>query len=272
MEENEVIENESANNLEVAKQEEVVENTTVEETETTEGQVGNEEVEKEVEEVETTKKEQTKEEQRAARLARLDAEKKMEAKIEKARKEGLEQGKKLGQIQSAIGKNNPYTGEKIKDDYDAQEYFDMFELDSQGKDPIKDYRALQKERAKNEVEKQIQLTKEQQKQEWYKNDTKDFVDKYSIEELKKISNDKDFEEFAEGKIGNVPLADIYEKYNKFISKYQKKSVQTAKQIVANNDTTPGRLNEGEPKVLDWNAMSGEQFEKWFEKARNGELR
>ena len=283
MGENNVIENESANNLEVAEQEETVESTV--EVENADTKVENEQtveentVQTEVQtksevevQQEEPKKVQTKEEQQIARLARLEAEKKAEAKFEKIRKEAFEQGKKIGKVETVIGKVNPYTNEIIKDDYDAQEYLDMYELEVQGKDPIKDYRAIQKEKARAEAEKQIQMTKEQEKQEWYRKDTKDFVDKYSIEELKKISNDKDFGDFAEGKIGNMPLADIYEKYNKFINKYEKKSVQTAKQIVANNDTTPGRLNEGEPKVLDWDSMSDEQFEKYLQKAKDGELR
>ena len=78
--------------------------------------------------------------------------------------------------------------------------------------------------------------------------------------------------FANGKVGKVPLAQIYEDYQKFISKYEKKSVETAKQIVANNSTTPGAIEETEPQVLDWNNMSNEQFEKYIQKAKDGELK
>lgn len=70
----------------------------------------------------------------------------------------------------------------------------------------------------------------------------------------------------------MPLAQIYEDYQKLISKYEKKSVETAKQIVANNSTTPGAIEETEPQVLDWNNMSNEQFEKYIQKAKDGELK
>ena len=70
----------------------------------------------------------------------------------------------------------------------------------------------------------------------------------------------------------MPLAQIYEDYQKLISKYEKKSVETAKQIVANNSTTPGAIEETEPQVHDWNNMSNEQFEKYIQKAKDGELK
>ena len=70
----------------------------------------------------------------------------------------------------------------------------------------------------------------------------------------------------------MPLAQIYEDYQKFISKFEKKSVDTAKQIVANNSTTPGAIEDTEVQDLDWNSMSSEQFEKYIQKAKDGELK
>ncbi len=70
----------------------------------------------------------------------------------------------------------------------------------------------------------------------------------------------------------MPLADIYEDYKKLISKYEKKSVETAKQIVANNSVTPGALEEGEAQEISWDSMTAEQFEKYIQKAKDGELK
>ena len=272
--------NESVNNLEVAEQEETVESTVeqeekVENVEETENKV---ETTEETEEEETTKnrqeseQKQNKEDNKFARLARIQAEKEAQIKIEKARQEGIEQGKKLGRIESFIGKQNPYTGETIKDEYDAQEYLDMFELDSKGEDPVKGYRDLQKEKARAEAKKQMELDKEAKQKQWYKDDTVDFVEKYSVEKLNELAKDADFNLFASGKLGQEPLAKIYEDYNKLISKYEKKSVDTAKKLVANNIATPGKADEGETKELNWNDMSNAEFEKYLEKAKNGELR
>lgn len=264
--------NESVNNLEVAEQEETVENTVEQEE-----NVETVETVEDTEEVENTnekgnKEEQSKEDNKYARLARLQAEKEAQVKIDKARQEGMEQGIKLGKIRSFIGKENPYTGETIKDEYDAQEYIDMYELEVKGKDPIQGYRELQKERARTEAQRQIEKDEEAKKNSWYENDTKDFVEKYSVEKLNELAKDTDFNLFANGKVGQEPLSKIYEDYTKLISKYEKKSVQTAKQIVANNTTTPGSLEGGETQSVDWNNMSNEEFEKYYQKATNGELR
>lgn len=264
--------NESVNNLEVAEQEETVEST-VPETETTETieQVETvEEVEEQQEEQETEK--QSNEENAKYANIRRKAEEDAKKQIEKARKEAYEQGLNQGKVQSYIGKNNPYTGQSIKDEYDVQEYLDMYELDLKGEDPISGYRELQKDKARKEAEAKIKAEEQSKQEIWYQNDTKDFVDKYSVEKLQELTKDEDFNSFANGKIGTVPLAQIYEDYQKFISKFEKKSVDTAKQIVANNSTTPGAIEDTEVQELDWNSMSSEQFEKYIQKAKDGELK
>ena len=274
--EEEVIE--SANNLEVADQEETVERTVdevVEAEETTEqSDVGDdvETTEKTEEPQAETKEPQSDEDNSKYRLARIKAEKEAEKKIEQARKEAYEQGLKQGKVDSYIGRQNPYTGKEIKDNYDVQEYLDMYELDSKGQDPIDGYRELQKQRARDEAERKIKADEEEKQKQWYADDTKDFVDKYSSEKLQELTKDEDFNLFANGKVGKVPLAQIYEDYQKLIGKYEKKSVETAKQIVANNTTTPGAIEETETQELNWNSMSDEQFEKYLEKAKNGELK
>lgn len=274
MENNEELE--SVNNLEVADQEEVVESTTA--TDTTDNNVENVEEAEESEtndSDDTNQKEeikQTKEDNKYARLARKQAEEEAKKKIEQARKEAYEQGLQQGKVQSYIGKQNPYTGETIKDEYDVQEYLDMYEIDSSGKDPISGYRELQKQKYREEAEKRVKLDEEEKQKKWYEDDTKDFLDKYSQEKLQELSKDEDFNLFASGKIGKLPLANIYEDYQKLISKYQKKSVETAKQIVANNSTTPGAIEETDTQEIDWNSMSKEQFEKYIQKAKDGDLK
>lgn len=274
MENNEELE--SANNLEVAEQEETVESTvetnpteSVEEKEASET-TDSEEVKQNEKEQDEAK--QSKEDNKYARLARKQAEEEAKKKIEQARQEAYEQGLQQGKIQTYIGKQNPYTGEVIKDSYDVQEYLDMFELDAKGQDPVKGYRELQKEKARKEAEEKIKVEEKQKQDTWYKNDTKDFVDKYSTEKLQELTKDEDFALFANGKVGKIPLADIYADYQKLISKYEKKSVETAKQIVANNTTTPGAIEETDTQELDWNNMTTEQFEKYVQKAKNGELK
>lgn len=265
--------NESVNNLEVAEQEEVVENT-ANETETTE-QVS-EQVTEQVEEVEEQEEQETEkqsnEENAKYASIRRKAQEDAKKQIEQVRKEAYEQGLNQGKVQSYIGRNNPYTGQAIKDEYDVQEYLDMYELDSNGKDPISGYRELQKDKARKEAEEKVKAEEQSKQEKWYQDDTKDFVEKYSAEKLQELGKDEDFNLFANGKIGKVPLAQIYEDYQKLINKYEKKSVETAKQIVANNSTTPGAIEDTEVQDLDWNSMSSEQFEKYIQKAKDGELK
>lgn len=268
---------ESVNNLEVADQEEVVESTITttddadnnaeDVVETEESEIDNSD---DINQKENVK--QTKEDNKYARLARKQAEEEAKKKIEQARKEAYEQGLQQGKVQSYIGKQNPYTGETIKDEYDVQEYLDMYEIDSSGKDPISGYRELQKQKYREEAEKRVKLDEEEKQKKWYEDDTKDFLDKYSQEKLQELSKDEDFNLFASGKIGIVPLANIYEDYQKLIGKYQRKSVETAKQIVANNSTTPGAIEETDAQEMDWNSMSKEQFEKYIQKAKDGDLK
>ena len=267
---------ESANNLEVADQEETVESTvdTAEESaETTEQTEVVKEEESAAEESQTeTKATQSDEDNSKYRLARIKAEKEAEKKIEQARKEAYEQGLKQGKVETYIGRQNPYTGETIKDNFDVQEYLDMFELDSKGKDPISGYRELQKQKAREEAEQRIKADEEAKQQQWYQNDTKEFLEKYPSEKLQELMKDPDFNLFANGKIGKVPLSQIYEDYQKLIGKYEKKSVETAKQIVANNSVTPGAMEEAEPKSLNWNTMPKKEFEKYIQRAKDGELK
>lgn len=267
--------NESVNNLEVAEQEEVVENT-ANETETTEQEQVEEaeqvEEVKEIKQDENRTEKQSDEENTKYASIRRKAQEDAKKQIEKVKKEAYEQGLNQGKVQSYIGRNNPYTGQIIKDEYDVQEYLDMYELDLKGEDPITGYRELQKDKARKEAEAKIKAEEQNKQELWYQNDTKDFVEKYSVEKLQELTKDEDFNAFANGKIGTVPLAQIYEDYQKFISKFEKKSVDTAKQIVANNSTTPGAIEDTEVQDLDWNSMSSEQFEKYIQKAKDGELK
>lgn len=273
---------ESENNVEVADQHDVLEDT----VEVVEGETPSETTEtgaetetptpatvteNETEEPVTPK--QSNEDNKVARLARKQAEKEAEARIEKARKEAYEQGLKQGRINGFIGKTNPYTGNEIKDELDAQEYQDMYQLDVDGSaDPVSDYRELQKARAREEARKQIALDEENKQKLWYANDAKEFVDKYGEDKLQEVLKDADFDMFANGKVGKQPLTKIYEDFNKLTNKYRKDSIETAKRIVANNTATPGAINDGEHQEFNWNTMSSKQFADYVKKAKDGDLR
>ena len=274
--EEEVVVEEGEKELEVADQVEEVETPTeIEETEESQEEVIQEEnVEEQEEKVQEEAEEvkQSEEDNRAARLARIKAEKEAEERAEKIRKEAFELGKAQGQIASYVGKVNPYTGSEIKDEYDAKEYLDMFELESKGQDPVIGYRELQKERMREEAKKQIEVSEQERQRQWFEKDTRDFLEEYSQDKLDELMKDEDFKAFADGKVGQAPLADIYVSYKKFISKYQKKASETAKTLIANNVASPGKISEGDAEIEDWTTMSKDKFEKYVQKAMDGELK
>ena len=57
-----------------------------------------------------------------------------------------------------------------------------------------------------------------------------------------------------------------------VGEFKEEAIKTAKKIVANNQTSPGAIENQEAQELNWNNMSSEQFQKYLEKAKNGELR
>ncbi len=274
MDNNEV--NESENNLEVADQEDVVESTTetVEDENNESTEVETEESTEVDSESETTedKPKQSKEDNSAARKARIQAEKEAEKLIEKAKKEAYQKGLREGKINTYIGKVNPYTNRQIKDEVDVQEYLDMYEIDEKGGDPLKDYNEKIKERTRVEIKQQMENERKIQEKEFFDKDIKNFVDKNPDIELNELFKNEKFKKFSKGKLGNQPLVEIYDDFVDIVGEFKNEAIKTAKKIVANNQTTPGGVENQESQELNWENMSKEKFEKYVEKAKNGELR
>ena len=70
------------------------------------------------------KEDQSKEDNSKYANIRRKAEEEAQKQIEKAKKEAYEQGLQQGKVQSYIGKQNPYTGKTIEDDYDVEQLAD----------------------------------------------------------------------------------------------------------------------------------------------------
>ena len=284
MDNNEVIE--SANNLEVAEQENVVESTTVEDVEnvenaeeTSENQDENldNEAEGEILEQNSDKPEakQSEEDNTAARKARIKAQKDAEKLIEKARKEAYneayQKGLKEGKINTYKGKINPYTQTTMEDEIDIQEYLDMYEIDSKGGDPIKDYNKKVKEKAREEAKKQLKIEEEKERENFFNNDVRNFTEKNPNVELEKLFKDEKFNKFSKGKLGTQPLTEIYDDFVELTGAYKKDAIDTAKKVIANNQATPGGVENQQSKEHNWNNMTKEKFQEYVEKAKNGEL-
>lgn len=172
------------------------------------------------------------------------ARRRREAEQAKAIKEAEEKA-----IIRALGGINPYTEEEMKDSHDVAEFLAMQEIKKNGGDPISDFARHQKERERREADER---KKQEDEKAWYQNDKSEFVKAYPDVSLSDLIEDKMFQSFAGGKVGTVPLKEIYEGFLSFTAEYDKRANEKAAQIAANAKASPGALSS-----------AGESNEKFF---------
>lgn len=141
-------------------------------------------------------------------------------------------------IISTLKGKNPYTGEEMKDSADVEEYLAMREIEDNGGDPVNDYSKHLKTKQREIADREKQ---ERQRADWFKSDHEDFVAKHPDVNLDELVNNKQFQLFADGKVGNAPLSKIYEDFMELISPYDEQVTQKAAQMLANQKASPGAL-------------------------------
>jgi hypothetical protein len=160
---------------------------------------------------------------------------------EEERQKALEQ-RELETAIKLTGGENPYTHEKIEDKTDLDELYLMREIEKNGGDPIADFAKYQKQKRK-EMESRGQkqaMTEDQAREDWQK-----FSTAHPEIKIDDLMADEDFLAFAEGKIGNKPLAQIYEDYEKrFLSLKKPKKEEPPAPTVKK---TPGPLGQPAPQ-------------------------
>jgi hypothetical protein len=167
-----------------------------------------------------------------------------------------------------IGGKNPYTKEPISDDVDLQEYLDMKNLETQGKDPVTDYPAFLKEKTRQ----QHKLTQEKELSD---KKAQEFIEEFNTKypgQFKQVWEDQAFQEFAEGKLnGQRSLVSVYESYQKLIGG---KVEEVAGRKVVKAQSSPGSLADAGAVVptKDWRTMSKDEFKAYVSKAKRGEFR
>ncbi len=152
----------------------------------------------------------------------------------------LEQARNKAIIEALDGKN-PYTDGEMKDADDVAEFLAMREIEKRGGDPVADYAKHIKERAR---EKRESEKKEQERRQWYDDDRTAFAAKYPDVKLSELIENKSFRIFAEGKVGERPLAEIYESYLAMTGDVEAAAKRTAAQSAANAAASPGSLAGG----------------------------
>ena len=173
-----------------------------------------------------------------------------------AERQQLVEAAKVEAVIETLNGVNPYTNEPMKDAQDVEEYKLMKEIEQSGGDPITDYskRFREKEREKVETAK-----KQAEQDRWFETDRQNFIAKHPDVNLAELTKDESFQEYAQGKVGVLPLTDIYEGYQRIITKFSDGARKSAAQIVANAKATPGSLSA--PKVEDDTFFTFEQVQK-----------
>jgi hypothetical protein len=141
-------------------------------------------------------------------------------------------------IIDALGGKNPYTGGDMKDAEDVAEFLTMREIEKKGGDPVTDYSGHVKEQSRVQREKE---RTEAEQREWYNKDRADFAAKYPDADISALIESESFKDYARGKVGEMPLAEIYEGYLRLTAQIENDANRKAAQAVANAKASPGAL-------------------------------
>ena len=161
------------------------------------------------------------------------------------------QKERFDTVIAVTGGENPYTHEPIRDETDVQEYLTMRRIEQGGGDPLQDYAKTIKAQARERAEQQ--RAAEQQRQ-WYIKDRADFAAAYPDVKPDDLIRDADFSTYAQGKVGKVPLTEIYRGYRGMVDKIaanvEQRLTRTMAQAQANRQASPGTLSgSGEGEVF-----------------------
>lgn len=168
-----------------------------------------------------------------------------ERRVQERQQKELEMAKKkayMDGMKFAIGNVNPYTQEKIEDEFDLQTYQTMKEMEEKGLDPVDDY-------AKYVAQKQREERKAQQEQENEKNKAKetmmkeitDFDKKYGQGSAQKFLTDDNFRNSKlASKLGKLSLEEVYDLYTDFQANVNSEAEKKVIQKQAVSMSTPGK--------------------------------
>lgn len=186
----------------------------------------------------------------------------IEKSVDKKHKEALDRAYERGRLEAYKGKLNPYTGTEIKDMTDVEVFEDMEKIAASNGDPLKDYASYAADK-KRETERLAQ--EEEEKMAKARAEVDAFSKKYPDVNLSDLLKDDVFKDYAEGK--DKSLIDVYESFNKLKTSFRNKGIETAKQTIANNISSPGSLSGGSDNFIDYDNMSREDFLKEVEKVK-----
>lgn len=141
-------------------------------------------------------------------------------------------------ILEALDRKNPYTGETMKDAADVEVYLTQKRIRAAGGDPVRDFaRELAEQRRQSAAEK----AQAEQADTRSREDVEAFRNAFPSVDLGGLLRDREFADYAEGKIGAKPLADIYRGYTALRDRYRNEERERAAQALANARSSPGSV-------------------------------
>lgn len=180
-----------------------------------------------------------------------------------AREERLKKDAYVKGIIDTLGGENPYTGEKIEDAADVEEYLTMRDLEKQGKDPVADFHKAVKQKAKETA------TKEQEDRERTQ-ELQEFATKYPDVKMAELLSNERFVKFAGKRVGRESLSDIYADYLSFTSDLESAVEEKQRVKSAKKKATPGSLTgNGDSAKQSYETMSDKAFERKLEAVLRG---
>ena len=172
-----------------------------------------------------------------------------------------------GQLDLLIGQTNNYTGEKIEDEDDVNEFLQMKEAEKAGFDPATELSKFQKQKARNERKQKEQVKFD------IEADVRSFKEEYPDIDINELVKDKDFSSFAEPFAQIMPLKVIYKQYNLMKSRIDESANVKAEEKYKRKFASPGSQNfSSQSKPLSFDDMSDEEFEALKQKALRGDLK
>lgn len=176
-----------------------------------------------------------------------------------AREERIKQDAYTKGMIEALGGENPYTGEKIEDASDVEEYLMMKDLERQGKDPLADFHKAVKEKSKK-------AAADAQEDAEIRGEIEEFTERFPDVDMRSVLTDEMFVKYAAKRVGKESLSAIYADYRAFTDEYEakaeRKAVQKQKEISARKKATPGSLKgNGGSSVTSYANMSDKAFER-----------
>ena len=192
-----------------------------------------------------------------AQAARQRRETERRAELDRA----VAQARVAATIEALEGKN-PYTGEEMKDAEDVAVYLTQRRIKESGGDPVQDFaKTLAAERRQEAQAASERAADAAQRRA----DVEAFRRANPGVSLEELMADAEFTDYAEGKLGQRPLTDIYRSFTAMRERYRTEERDRAAQALANAQSSPGSVTGRSPAP----AMTREQLlrKSYDERAR-----